>query len=174
MLYQLLYLCSGFWSSLLPVSSLRLMWLFVFLFLTSVPSKYNKSYNCFNMTDLKDLVKVDYMSGAGQESTAWGRRYVYASDMSLKLCWNVSSRFHVWTRVWTGFIVLHVFRVCSFLPVMAELVKWWRRIAGDVGILYRHWQRRPGEQLLVLCQTAAEGLTGSDGLQRDWEKKTGR
>jgi len=50
---------------------------------------------------------------------------------------------------------------------LAEDVEWWGRIAGYVGVLYRHWQRRPGEQLLVLGQTAAEGLTGSDGLQRD-------
>lgn len=62
---------------------------------------------------------------------------------------------------------------CSTLPVLAELVERWRRIAGLVGFLHRHRQRGPGEQLLVLGQTAAEGLTGGDGLQRNL-KQTGR
>lgn len=57
--------------------------------------------------------------------------------------------------------------VCQTLPVLAELVERWGRITSDVGVLYRHWQRWPGEQLLVLSQTATEGLTGSDGLQGD-------
>lgn len=61
----------------------------------------------------------------------------------------------------------------STLPVLAELVERWRRIAGHVGVLHRLWQRRPGEQLLVLGQTAAEGLTGSDGLQRNCERQEG-
>lgn len=53
------------------------------------------------------------------------------------------------------------------LPVLAEVVEWRWRIAGLVGVLYRHWERWPGEQLLVLGQTAAESLTGSDGLKGD-------
>lgn len=57
--------------------------------------------------------------------------------------------------------------VCQVLPVLTEMIEWWWRIADCVGVLYRHWQRWPGEQLLVLGQAAPEGLTGSDGLQRD-------
>lgn len=50
-------------------------------------------------------------------------------------------------------------------PVLAELVERRGRFAGDVGLLDRHGQRRPGEQLLVLGAAAAEGLPGGDGLQ---------
>lgn len=57
--------------------------------------------------------------------------------------------------------------ICRGIPVLAELVEWWRWITGRVGVLNRNWQRRPGEQLLVLCHTTTEGLTGSDRLQRD-------
>lgn len=59
---------------------------------------------------------------------------------------------------------------CRSLPVLAEVIQWWRRITDLVGVLNRHRQRRPSKQLLVLCQTAAECLTGSDGLQRDYER----
>lgn len=61
------------------------------------------------------------------------------------------------------------------LPVLAELVEWWWWVTGFVGVLYRHWKRWPGEQLLVLGQTATESFTGCDGLKRDLrEKQTGR
>lgn len=53
------------------------------------------------------------------------------------------------------------------LPVLAELVERWGWVACWIGILNRHWQRRPGEQLLVLSQTATESFTGRDGLKRD-------
>lgn len=53
------------------------------------------------------------------------------------------------------------------LPVLAELVEWWGRVACWIGILNRYWQRWPGEQLLVLSQTATESFTGRDRLKRD-------
>lgn len=57
------------------------------------------------------------------------------------------------------------------LPVLAKVVEWWGRITGLVGVLYRHWKGWPGEQLLVLGETATEGLTGSDGLKRDLDRQ---
>lgn len=53
------------------------------------------------------------------------------------------------------------------LPVLTELVERWGWVACWIGILNGHWQRRPGEQLLVLSQTATESFTGRDGLKRD-------
>lgn len=50
---------------------------------------------------------------------------------------------------------------------MAEVIEGWRWITCFVGVLYRDWQRWPGEQLLVLGHTTTEGLARSDGLQRD-------
>lgn len=55
--------------------------------------------------------------------------------------------------------------LCSILPIYAELVERWRRIAVSVSVLYRHWQRWPGEELLVLGQTAFESLLCSDSMQ---------
>lgn len=71
---------------------------------------------------------------------------------------------HVWE---VFFIFACAAPAYSILPVLAELVEGWRRITGGVSILYRDRQRRPGEQLLILGQAAAEGFPGSDGLQRN-------
>lgn len=55
--------------------------------------------------------------------------------------------------------------LCSTLPVYTELIERWRRITGRVSVLYRLWQRRPGEELLILGHAAVERLPRSDSLQ---------
>lgn len=78
-------------------------------------------------------------------------------------------RLHVFLLFTAGAAAVDKYELglCGILPVYAELVERWRRIAGRVSVLYRHWQRRPGEELLVLGQTAFESLLCSDSVQRN-------
>ena len=115
--------------------------------------------------------------------TLWWALNAYASDKWVSIMRSHDKNtswiwFHVSTSkitcsfpflawIWVQSVYLCV---CQVLPVAAEVVERWRRITGRVGVLDRHWQRRSGEQLLILGHTATERLTGGDGLERDWEK----